>query len=165
MPTHPASKTLLAAVALLALAACDRRDDRTAGQKLDSAIAQTEQRADQAKADLKKQGAEAGAALQSGAARTATAVESAADKAAQAVGQAADQVTAKTNDAAITTQINAELTKDPGLSALRIDVDTDGGRVTLSGTAPDRAAKDRATRLASGIKGVTRVDNRLEVRG
>jgi len=165
MPTHPASKTLLAAVALLALAACDRNDDRTAGQKLDSAIAQTQQRADQAKADLKKEGAEASAALQSGAARTATAVESAADKAAQAVGQAADQVTAKTNDAAVTTQVKAELAKDPGLSALRIDVDTEAGRVTLSGTAPDAAARDRATRLASGIKGVTRVENRLEVRG
>lgn len=165
MPTHFATKTVLAAAALLALAACDRRDDRTAGQKLDSAIAQTEQRADTAKAELKKDGAEASAALQAGAARTATSVEAAADKAAQAVGQAANQVTAKTNDAAITTQIKAELARDPSLSALGIDVDTDAGRVTLSGTAPDPAAKDRATRLASGIKGVTRVDNRLQVRG
>jgi len=56
------------------------------------------------------------------------------------------------------------LAKDPGLSALRIDVDTRGGEVTLSGSAPDLAAKDRASQLAWGIKGVTRVDNRLEIR-
>ena len=165
MQTHPAYKTLLlAAAATLALAACNRQDDRTAGQKLDSAVAQTEQRAQQAKADLKKESAEAGAALQSGTNRAATGIENAADKAAQAVGQAANQVAAKTNDAAITTQVNAELAKDSSLSALRIDVDTRDGGVTLSGTAPSLAAKDRATRLASAIKGVTRVDNRLDVR-
>lgn len=165
MQTPPAYKTLLlAAAASLALAACDRQDNRTAGQKLDSAVAQTEQRADQAKSELKKEGAEASAALQAGTDRAATGVENAAGKAAEAVGQAANQVAAKTNDAAITTQINAELAKDPGLSALRIDVDTRDGGVTLSGTAPSLAAKDRATRLASAIKGVTRVDNRLDVR-
>ena len=166
MQTHPAYKTLLlAAAASLALAACDSQDNRTAGQKLDSAIAQTEQRAEQAKAELKKEGAQAGAALQTSADKASTGIENAADKAAQAVGQAANQVAAKTNDAAITTQINAELARDPGLSALRINVDTSSGHVTLSGSAPDRAAKDRATRLAAGIKGVTQVDNRLEVRG
>lgn len=164
MTNHLAYKTLLTAAALLALTACDRKDERTAGQKLDSAIAQTEQRAEQAKADIKKEGAEANAALQSGAARAAAGVEVAADKAAQGIGQAASQLAAKTNDAAITTQVKAELAKDPGLSALRIDVDTTDGRVKLSGTAPDPAARDRATRLASGIKGVTRVENRLEVR-
>lgn len=165
MQTPPAYKTLLlAAVASLALAACDRPDNRTAGQKLDSAIAQTEQRAEQAKAELKREGAEASAALQSGTNRAATGVENAADRAAQAVGQAANQVAAKTNDAAITTQINAELAKDPGLSALRIDVDTRDGHVSLSGTAPDLAAKERASRLASAVKGVTHVENRLQVR-
>ena len=165
MHNPPAFKTLLlAATAALALSACDRQDDRTAGQKLDSAIAQTEQRAQEAKTQLKQEGAEARAALQSGAENAATGVENAADRAAKAVGQAADQVSAKTNDAAITTQVNAELAKDPGLSALRIDVDTRDGQVTLSGSAPDATAKDRATRLATAIKGVTRVENRLEVR-
>ena len=165
MQNHPALKTLLlAAAASLALSACDRQDDRTAGQKLDSAIAQTEQRAAQAKSQLQQEGAEARAALQTGTEKTATGVENAADRAAKAVGQAANQIAAKTNDAAITTQVNTELARDPGLSALRIDVDTRDGQVTLSGTAPDAAAKERATRLATGVKGVTRVENRLEVR-
>lgn len=165
MQNHPAFKTLLlAAAASLALSACDRQDERTAGQKLDSAVSQTEQRAQQAKSQIQQQSAEARAALQSGADKTATGVENAADRAAKAVGQATNQVAAKTNDAAITTQVNAELAKDPRLSALRIDVDTRDGQVTLSGSAPDAASKERATRLAMAIKGVTRVENRLEVR-
>ena len=46
---------------------------------------------------------------------------------------------------------------------LKIDVDTDKGRVVLKGKAPDAAARDRATTLASGVKGVTHVDNRLQI--
>jgi len=165
MATHLAFKTLLTAVAAtVVLAACDPGDNRTIGQKLDSGIAKTEQRAVEVGAEIKKEGAQASATLQAGAEKAAVRVESAADKAAEAVNQAAIVMAAKTSDAAITTQMNAELAKDPGLSALRIDVDTRGGEVTLSGSAPDLAAKDRASQLAWGIKGVTRVDNRLEIR-
>lgn len=162
---YPALKTVLTAVAAtLVLAACNRNDDRTAGQKLDSGIAKTEQRAEEVKAEIKKETAEASASMKAGADKAANSVENAADKAAQAVKEAATDVTAKASDAAITTQVNAELAKDPGLSALRINVDTTGGQVILTGSAPDRAAKDRATALASRIKGVTRVENRLDVR-
>ena len=63
----------------------------------------------------------------------------------------------------ITTSVNAELAKDDKLSALKIDVDTSDGRVMLKGTAPSQADKERATQLAQGVKGVTRVDNQLRV--
>lgn len=66
-------------------------------------------------------------------------------------------------DAAITTSVNAELAKDPQLSALKIDVDTQGGKVVLRGKAPDAASRERATHLASSVKGVTTVDNQLEI--
>lgn len=66
-------------------------------------------------------------------------------------------------DAAITAEVNAQLAKDPALSALRIDVDTDAGRVALKGSAPSAEAKDRATQLARTVEGVTDVDNQLVV--
>jgi osmotically-inducible protein OsmY len=78
---------------------------------------------------------------------------------------AADQATNKVADAMITTSVNAELARDPKLSALHIDVDTSGGRVALKGTAPDAESRDRATHLASAVKGVVSVDNQLTVQG
>src|SRR5204862_64892 len=56
-------------------------------------------------------------------------------------------------DATITAAVNADLAKDPDLSALRINVDTKDGRVSLNGTAPSDDAKQRAERLALGEKG------------
>ena len=76
---------------------------------------------------------------------------------------AGDAAGGKVSDAVITTSVNAELVKDPSLSALRIDVDTSSGRVALKGAAPNKAARDRATQLASAVKGVVSVDNQLRV--
>lgn len=143
----------LAAAAAMTLSACDRGDSRSAGQQLDSAVAKAEQNIDNAQAKARQEAAEA-----------QSSIESTADKAAKAIDNATQAVADTAADARITAAVNAELAKDPGLSALRIDVDTRDGRVSLSGTAPDAAAKDRATRLASAVKGVTGVDNRLEVR-
>jgi osmotically-inducible protein OsmY len=78
---------------------------------------------------------------------------------------AADQATNKVADAVITTSVNAELAKDPTLSAVHIDVDTDAGRVALKGTAPDEASRARAAQLAAGVKGVVSVENQLTVQG
>lgn len=69
----------------------------------------------------------------------------------------------KTRDAAITAQVNARLTGDSDLSALGIDVDTSGGRVVLKGSAPNTAARERATMLARGVDGVVGVDNELRI--
>jgi len=83
----------------------------------------------------------------------------------QAGAQAADAVKVGAIDATITTKINAALAADEKLSALKINVDTAQGRVTLSGTAPDATSRDRATMLASVVEGVKSVDNRLSVKG
>jgi len=142
---HRSTKaTLLMTVTVaLALSACSRNDeDRTAGQKLDSAIAKTEQKADEAQAAVKKEVAEAKADAK----------------------DASATMDDKSGDAGITVGVNAELAKDSTLSALRINVDTTNGRVTLSGTAPDTTSRDRATSLTQSVKGVVSVDNRLEVR-
>jgi osmotically-inducible protein OsmY len=75
----------------------------------------------------------------------------------------ADKVADAVGDAAITLAVTAELAKDAQLSALRIDVDTLDGRVTLAGSAPNGSARDRATLLTQSVKGVKSVDNRLAV--
>lgn len=131
----------LAAAAALTLSACNRQDDRTVGQKVDSTMAKVEQKADQAVAEMKE--------------GSSTARSEA--------GQALDTAGSKVKDATITTTVNAELVRDKDLSATKIDVDTMAGRVALRGTAPDAAAKERATLLAQKVDGVTSVDNQLQV--
>ena len=69
----------------------------------------------------------------------------------------------KVSDAVITTTVKAEIAKDPNLSALKINVDTDNGRVVLHGTAPSPDAREHATALAQGVKGVASVDNQLTI--
>ena len=87
----------------------------------------------------------------------------AAEQAKDATKKAADVAASKVSDAAITAEVTAALAKDPGLSALKIDVDTANGRVVLHGKAPTPAARDRATQLAQNVKGVVSVDNQLVV--
>lgn len=67
----------------------------------------------------------------------------------------------KAKDAGITTQVKSALMADSLIGGLKIDVDTNNSRVTLRGTAPDAAARDKAGELAKGIEGVSGVDNQL----
>ncbi len=132
-----------AAAAALLLGACNRQSDQTVGEKIDGAVATAERKTEEAQA----------------------AASRATEQAAQKIENAADKVGDAISDAAVTASINAELAKDSTLSALRINVDTSAGRVTLSGKAPDATARERATRLATAVKGVTSVENRLEIGG
>ncbi len=116
---------------LLALGACDRGDNRTLGQRMDSGAAKTESAARNASNDTKAMGA-----------------------------AAVDKV----DDSMITTKVKAALVADKDLSAIRIDVDTKEGIVTLTGPAPTPAARDQATKLAKDVKGVVSVNNQLVVK-
>lgn len=73
----------------------------------------------------------------------------------------ADKAMNTAGDAAITVAVNTALARDEQLSVLRIDVHTADGHVVLDGSAPDAAARQRATQLAQGVQGVKSVDNRL----
>ena len=150
--TH-ASVLAVALVSSFLMMGCEKQDDRTAGQKLDSAIAKTEQKADEAKI-----------ATENAAARTEQKIDNATDQMAAKVENATDKMTNKAEDVSITAKVNAALAGDPKLSALKIDVDTVSGRVNLSGFAPDAASRARATELTQAVKGVVSVENRLEVR-
>jgi hyperosmotically inducible periplasmic protein len=66
-------------------------------------------------------------------------------------------------DSAITTKIKAQLAADDILSGSDINVTTENGVVTLSGTVKDKSLRERAGRIASGTDGVKRVTNDIEV--
>ena len=155
MNTHPQAhlKLLLTAAAALALVACGKPDERTVGQQIDSTIAKVEQKTEQVKAEIKQDMA---------AAKSST--DAATDKLASQIESASDKLASTVQDAAITASVNAELAKDDKLSALKINVDTRHGAVKLLGTAPDAVSRDRAARLAAGVKGVVSVDNQLTLR-
>lgn len=154
---------IAAAAAALALTACGNEDKRSAGQQVDSAIAKVEQKADDAKTSTEAAAGKAANAVENTTNQVVKSVENTAGKVADKVESTAGKVASKVEDAAITASVNAELAKDPTLSALRINVDTDNGHVMLRGTAPDKLARDRATRLAAAVKGVSKVDNQLIV--
>lgn len=138
----------------LTVSACNRADDgKTAGQQLDSAIAKTEQAAADAKAKTEGSMANAGAAM-----KDATSTAEASGKG--MVEKAGDMA----DDAVITARLSSNFAKDPDLSAIKINVDTKGGAVTLTGTAPTEAAKEKAATIAKEMKGVSSVDNKLVVK-
>ncbi|HEY1327087.1 MAG TPA: BON domain-containing protein [Casimicrobiaceae bacterium] len=94
--------------------------------------------------------------------------------------QAADQTTTSTtattaapstsssaheaiSDAALTTKVKAGLAKEKNVSATHIKVETDNGVVKLSGTAKSQQEADRAAQVARDTKGVTSVQNDIQV--
>jgi hyperosmotically inducible protein len=78
----------------------------------------------------------------------------------------ADQSTMgqKVDDTVITTQVKAKLIADPTTEAYKINVETKGGVVQLSGFVDSDAARQRAGEVARSVDGVGNVDNDLEVR-
>jgi hyperosmotically inducible periplasmic protein len=87
-----------------------------------------------------------------------------ADSAAESTKTMGAAAAEKVDDATITSKVNATLAKDKDLSALKIDVDTQNGVVTLSGPAPTATAKERASEIARSVKGVNSVNNQLTIK-
>ena len=119
--------------------------ERTVGERLDSVVDKAGQKVQQGAQDVR-----------SGAAAVA-------DQGAQVGAQVAGSLAQNVDDSRITTAVKTSLAADPTLSALKIDVTTQGGVVTLVGPAPDEKARERAAVLAAAPAGVLRVDNRLVV--
>jgi osmotically-inducible protein OsmY len=169
---------VIAVLATLALAGC-QRENPTVGQKLDNAIDRTQQKINEAGEKTQQKLVEAGDKTQVVIANAGEKIANAGDKIVQKTGDAAVAVQERAvepvargvvesgkavNDAAITASIKTDLLKDPDLSVLKIDVDTRGGVVTLNGLAGDDAARARAEKMASAIKGVKEVRNFLVVK-
>lgn len=147
--------------AILSLAACSDQASRNAEKEVDAAVEKTK--------DATVAGARKAAELAEKARDNTKAyfespeVKRDVAAAKDAVKNAGTALTAKTDDAAITASVMAALARDPELSARRIDVRTSAGAVQLAGPAPSKEAKARAETIARAVKGVSAVDNRLEV--
>ena len=124
----------LIAAGIAALLVSNYYEDRTIGQRIDSVVA-----------------------------TTGRSVQGTASTVAENGARGVDRAAVALADAGVTTNVKTALAADPALSALKIDVDTKDGVVTLTGPAPDEAAKERATVLASAPAGVSRVDNQLVI--
>jgi len=150
----PAPLFVTTALALvLAVSACSKQDDaKTAGQQLDSAISKTEQAAEKAKEKTENTLANTGVALKDATHNAESSAQALASKAGE-----------KLDDLSITAAVLAGLAKDPDLSILKIKVDTRNGAVTLNGTAPTEAAREKASDMAKAVKGVNSVENKLIV--
>jgi hyperosmotically inducible protein len=151
-PTHRVASILAVSVLALGLSACGKNDEATVGQRMDSPVERTEQVATDTRTTTDGTAQNAGDRTEQAAASTQYSAEGMADRAKSAV-----------DDATITAQVNASLAKDPDLSAVKIDVDTVNGAVTLNGPAPSTVARDRAETIAKAVTGVTAVNNQLVV--
>lgn len=75
-----------------------------------------------------------------------------------------DATRATFTDPAITTAVKTKMAADTTVSALKIDVDTSEGVVTLTGQVRSQAEKDQALKLARETDGVKNVVDRMTVR-
>ena len=150
---------------LLALSACNKSEEaRTPGEKLDSAIAKTEQAAAEARLKTERSAEQAKAKTEETFANAGAALKDATKNMESSAKEVAAKAGEKMDDLSITTAVSAGLAKDPDLSALKIDVDTKHGTVTLTGSAPSQAARERASSIANTVNGVQKVDNQLIVK-
>ncbi|MEO8103933.1 MAG: BON domain-containing protein [Betaproteobacteria bacterium] len=165
----PAHVFMIAAItgAVLFAAGCDKYTDsgQTVGQKLDNAIDKTNDKIAAAGDKVGQNVTAASTAVASAGESISSSTGAALDKAGNAVFTKVDQVGTIVDDSAITASIKADLLKDPGLSALGIEVNTVKGEVTLKGEVSTDLRKQRAEGIASHIVGVTKVINLLNVRG
>ena len=81
------------------------------------------------------------------------------EKTAQTANQARDAVTQGT----LTAKIKSKMALDDLVKASAIDVDTQNGVVTLTGTVATEAERQRAVQLARETEGVRSVQDRLRV--
>ena len=77
----------------------------------------------------------------------------------------APTVLGKHDDPSISTRVKIALLNDSQVGPLRLDAKTEGGVVTLSGTARTPADVERALAVARRVTGVTDVKSELKVGG
>lgn len=166
-----------AAIAVLAVSACDRdtmdradQDGKRMADKANAALATTKDKLAQA-------GHEAKEKLETAGQRTADAISNAGEKTSEdshASSSTSAPTTASSStsgnarsvlaDAGIKASIETDFLKDPDLSVLKIDVDSKDGVITLNGLTKDETARSRAAQIAQNVKGVREVRNFLVVK-
>lgn len=77
------------------------------------------------------------------------------------VNSAADKTGTAIDNASLTTKVKAVLLADEMVKGTQINVDSENGFVTLSGTVDTSSHKQRAEQLAMNVEGVRSVRNNL----
>lgn len=162
----PSLVWLAAAAAALLVAGCNKPTESapTPGQQLDAAIAKTGDAAQEVKRKAEESAAKAKASTEQTFAQAGEQLKKATQQAETSAKEVTGKALATMDDVAISTAISAELAKDSEFRAFQVKVDTKGGAVTLKGTAPNEAAKERATKLTRAFSGVVSVDNKLAIK-
>src|SRR5688500_14635939 len=91
------------------------------------------------------------------------AIKEGATEAGQQVGDKAEDVGEKIQDGSITSAIKMKFANDELVSASKINVDTDEGHVTLTGTVDTQAEAVRAVKLGRSVDGVKSIRSNLVV--
>jgi hyperosmotically inducible periplasmic protein len=68
------------------------------------------------------------------------------------------------DDTLITTKVKSALIAEKGIDSGRISVETEKGKVMLSGDVKSPDQRQRAEGIARKVSGVKRVDNKIEVK-
>lgn len=133
----------LAAVLALSLAACEQKPSaENIGKSIDNSVEKANRQIEKAAASAEKKLDQTGATIR----------ETTAD-AGKVIG-----------DSALTAKVKAALIAEPGLKALKIDVNTVDGIVTLNGIVDTAANRDRAVQVTTGVQGVKSVKDSLVVK-
>lgn len=69
------------------------------------------------------------------------------------------------SDSAVTAKVKSKLATNSETSAIKIGVETNAGVVTLSGTVPTDAEKNKAEQIAKNTNGVKSITNKIVVDG
>ncbi len=139
MKTRLLGVPALALAAALTVAGCDRRDETTTGE------------------------ADTTTTFPDSTAQAPATVPPADGTASTDAAGPGETMGAALDDATVTAKVKAALLATDGISGTDISVETQQGRVILTGRVPDQAQAQRAAEVASNVEGVQGVDNRIEV--
>jgi len=71
----------------------------------------------------------------------------------------------KVEDGLITDRVRQRLVSDPEIKGYKVEVETKGGVVTLTGTVETERARAKAEKVSRKVSGVKSVVNKLRVEG
>ena len=74
------------------------------------------------------------------------------------------QVAAYVSDATLTAKVKTALLREPDLKAMDVGVETDKGRVQLSGWVENEAQRKKALQVASRVEGVKEVKDGMSIK-
>jgi osmotically-inducible protein OsmY len=130
----------------MAAAGCDRAEEDRAAQGASDAVRSANKALNKAE-EVAREGAREAGQL--------------ARKAAGVAKEGARESGRLLSEGGLTAKVKTALLADDAVAGTHIDVDSNGGVVTLTGRLSNQAEVERALAIARGIDGVERVENRL----